>query len=145
MFSAVFHFRKVTQEIFSELDRTKTQPPIFPTCTSSPKGRRRGATRHPHHLVAGPHLWPHREVVWGPREALTIVLRPIYSPRHENPKRIDVFHERVPPRRHHRNLVSGDRSSVPAPCQDGELPPEPSSSTPPPSPSLLLIPMMRKE
>jgi hypothetical protein len=34
---------------------------------------------------------------------------------------------------------------VPAPCWDGELPPEPSPSTPPPSPSTLLSPMMRRE
>src|SRR6266576_3103570 len=30
LFSAVFGFRKVTQEIFSELDETKAETPIFP-------------------------------------------------------------------------------------------------------------------
>jgi hypothetical protein len=39
----------------------------------------------------------------------------------------------------------GIEVSVPAPCRDGELPPEPSLLTPPPSPSTLLSPMMRRE
>ena len=39
----------------------------------------------------------------------------------------------------------GTEVSVPAPCRNGELPPEPSPSTPPPSSSLLLTPMMRRE
>ena len=101
-----FRFRKITQEIFSELHRTKTQPPIFPTCTWSPKGRRRGATTPPHHVVARPHLWSREDMVWGPRAALTIVIRPIYSPQRENPKTIDNLTWKVPSRCHHRNLVS---------------------------------------
>ena len=39
----------------------------------------------------------------------------------------------------------GTEVYVPAACRDGELPPEPSPSTPPPSSSLLLTPMMRRE
>jgi hypothetical protein len=39
----------------------------------------------------------------------------------------------------------GTEVSVPAPCWDGELPPEPSPSTPPPSSSTLLTPMMMRE
>jgi hypothetical protein len=46
----------------------------------------------------------------------------------------------------------GTEVSVPAPCQDGEVPPKPPPSTPPPSPStsppspsMLLSPMMRRE
>jgi hypothetical protein len=35
--------------------------------------------------------------------------------------------------------------SIPAPYRDGELPPEPSPLTPPPSSSTLLSPMMRRE
>jgi hypothetical protein len=51
--------------------------------------------------------------------------------------------------------IWGIEVSVPAPCRDGEVPPEPSPSTPlppplspstsPPSPSTLLSPMMRRE
>jgi hypothetical protein len=36
-------FKKVTQEIFSELDETKPKPPIFPDTRRSPKESRRGA------------------------------------------------------------------------------------------------------
>jgi hypothetical protein len=39
----------------------------------------------------------------------------------------------------------GTEVSVSAPCRDGELPPEPSPSTPPLSPSALLSPMKRRE
>jgi hypothetical protein len=41
--------------------------------------------------------------------------------------------------------VRGIEVSVLAPCRDGELPPEPSPSTPPPSASSLLSRMMRRE
>jgi hypothetical protein len=41
--------------------------------------------------------------------------------------------------------IQGTKVSVPALCRDRELPPEPSLSTPPPSPSTLLSPMMRRE
>jgi hypothetical protein len=41
--------------------------------------------------------------------------------------------------------IRGTEVSVLAPCRDGELPPEPSPSTPPPSPWTLLSPMMRRE
>jgi hypothetical protein len=49
-------FRKVTQEIFSELDETKAEVPIFPDTRRSPKQRRRGAKGQPHHRVAQPTL-----------------------------------------------------------------------------------------
>jgi hypothetical protein len=41
--------------------------------------------------------------------------------------------------------IRGTEVSIPAPCRDGELPPEPSPSSPPPSSSPLLTPMMRRE
>jgi hypothetical protein len=40
-------FRKVTLEIFSELDETKAKVPIFPDTRRSPKQRRRGARGRP--------------------------------------------------------------------------------------------------
>ena len=48
-FLQFLYSRKASLEIFSELDETWTGPPIFPTRTRSPKERRRGATRQPHH------------------------------------------------------------------------------------------------
>ena len=92
---------------------TEQKPSLLfsPTHTRSPKGRRRGATMPPHHVVARSHLWLCRDMVWGPRAPLTIVLQPIYSLRRENPKRIDHLPRKVPSRRHHRNQVSGVRRS----------------------------------
>jgi hypothetical protein len=45
-------FRKVTQEIFSELDKTKAEVPIYLKGRRSPEERRRGARGQPHHRVA---------------------------------------------------------------------------------------------
>jgi hypothetical protein len=54
-------FRKATQEIFSELDETKAEPPIFPEASRSPKMRRRGARARPHPRVAQPRPWPRHQ------------------------------------------------------------------------------------
>jgi hypothetical protein len=37
LFSAILYFRKVTHEIFSELDKTKAKPPIFPDMKTESK------------------------------------------------------------------------------------------------------------
>jgi hypothetical protein len=47
-------FRKATQEIFSELDETKVDPPIFTEASQSPKMRRRAARGRPHSRAARP-------------------------------------------------------------------------------------------
>ena len=107
LFSAVLGFRKVKQEIFSELDEMKTQPPIFPTRTRSPKGRRRRATIQPHHVVAWPpsgcagtwcgahgRLWPSYFGLF-------------IAPDAKNPKRMDYLSRKVPLCRCYWNLVSG--------------------------------------
>jgi hypothetical protein len=47
-------FRKVIQEIFSELDETKAKVPNFPDTRQSPKQRRRGARGRPHPPWCGP-------------------------------------------------------------------------------------------
>jgi hypothetical protein len=53
VFCCFLCFKKVTQEIFSELDETKAKVPIFPDTRRSPKQRRRGGGRgQPHHRVA---------------------------------------------------------------------------------------------
>ena len=67
LFSAVFGFRKVTQEIFSELDETKSQVHISPDTTGSPNESRRRATEPPHHVVAWVPSLACRHVVWEPR------------------------------------------------------------------------------
>jgi hypothetical protein len=103
-------FRKVTQEIFSELDETKPEVPIFPDMRQSPKQRRRRARRWPHHLVARVHPWPRHHLVWAPLVPSDIAPPPIYSLRGENPKKISVFPDKVPQRRRRRRRILGDRS-----------------------------------
>ena len=55
------------------------------------------------------------------------------------------FHEKFRSAATVADKIRGTKVSVLAPCRDGELPPEPSPSTPPPSSSSLLTPMMRRE
>jgi hypothetical protein len=45
-------FKKVTQEIFSELDETKADVPIYLKGRRSPKERQSRTRRRPHHRVA---------------------------------------------------------------------------------------------
>jgi hypothetical protein len=59
-------FRKVTQEIFSELDETKAKVPIFPDARRSPKLRRRGTRGRPHHGVVRASPWPRHQMVGPP-------------------------------------------------------------------------------
>jgi hypothetical protein len=82
---------KVTQEIFSELDKTKAKVPIYLTRRRSPKGRWRRDRRRPHHRVARSTPWPRRPVVWAPRPPSDIALLPINSLCHENPKGENTF------------------------------------------------------
>jgi hypothetical protein len=79
-------FRKVTQEIFSELDETKAEPPIFTEASRRTKMRRRGARGQPHHVVARPSPWPRHQVVRPPGPPPDVALSPINSPRREKPK-----------------------------------------------------------
>jgi hypothetical protein len=84
-------FRKVTQEIFSELDETKAKVPIYLTRRRSPKERRRSARRRPHHRVAQATPWPRHQLVWAPGPPSDIALPPINSLRRENPKGPNTF------------------------------------------------------
>ena len=96
LFSAVFGFRKVVLEIFSELDETKAKVPIFLSRTWSPKETRRGPRRRPHHVATRPHLLPRRDVVRGPRVPTDVAPSPINSPVRENPKDPSQFPRKVP-------------------------------------------------
>jgi hypothetical protein len=79
-------FRKVTQEIFLELDETKAKVPIYLTQRRSPKERRRGPRGQPHHRVVRATPWPRHQVVWTPGPPPDIALPPINSLRRENPR-----------------------------------------------------------
>ena len=104
VFSAVFRFS--TQEIFSELDGTKTQPPIFPTRTRSPKWRRRGARGIHTTCGAAPPLGAPGSGV-GPTGALDHRTSAYLYP----PKNIDHLPRKVPSHCHHRNEVSTVKKS----------------------------------
>jgi hypothetical protein len=93
-------FRKVTQEIYSELDETKSEPPIFTEASRRPKRRRRGATGQPHHRAARPAPSPCPLVVRPPCSTPDAAPSPIKTPRWEKPKHPINFpetHRDLPP------------------------------------------------
>jgi hypothetical protein len=138
-------FRKVTQKIFSELDETKPEVPIFSDTRQSPKQRRWRARRQAHHWVAP--LPSSRATRWcGPLIHPLTLLFHQYNP--SNAKTLNQsasMHTKFCSTAAIEDQFWRTEVSVLAPCRDGKLPPEPSPSTPPPSPSLLLSPMMRRE
>jgi hypothetical protein len=117
-------FRKATQQIFSELDETKAEVPIFPDARRSPKLRRRGTRGRPHHRVARASPWPRHQVVGPPGPPPDATLPPIYSPRRENPRPDQFSTKHTVSRRHHRREIRRVQKLFPAPCQRGESPPE---------------------
>jgi hypothetical protein len=79
-------FRKVTREIFSELDEIKAEPPIFTEALRRPKMRWRGAKGQPHHQGARPSPWPRPPVVRPPGPPPAAIPLTIKSPRREKPR-----------------------------------------------------------
>jgi hypothetical protein len=90
-FLLFLYFRKVTQEIFSEMDETKAKVPIYLTRRRSPEERRRWTKGQPHHRVARATPWPRHQVVWPSGPPPDIALPPINSLRQENPKWTNTF------------------------------------------------------
>jgi hypothetical protein len=77
-------FRKVTQEIFLELDKTKAEVPNYLTQRRSPKESRRRTRGRPHHMVArAPPLGRATRGCDCLVHPLTSPFR-LYSPRQEN-------------------------------------------------------------
>jgi hypothetical protein len=85
-FLLFLRFSKVTQEIFSELDETKAEPPIFTEASRRPKMRRRGARGHPHRQGVWPSPWPRPPVERPPGSTSHAAPSPIISPRREKPR-----------------------------------------------------------
>jgi hypothetical protein len=122
-------FRKVTQEIFSELDKTKAEVPIYLKGRQSPEERRSRTRRRPHHRVARATPRPRHQVVWAPGPPSDIALPPINSLRRENPKGPKTFLWNIlqaatviDPR------LWGSRSSFQHPAGEGNYHRRPSSS-----------------
>jgi hypothetical protein len=122
-------FRKSTQEIFSELDETKAEVPIFSDTRRSPKQRRRGASRQVHHWVMRPTPGPRHQVVWPPGPPPDAALPPIYSPGRENPKDPINFLENILQAAAIVDArLGGSRSSSRHPAGEGNHHRRPSSS-----------------
>ena len=79
-------FRKATREIFSELDETKAEPPIFTEASRRPKMRWRGARGQAHHRVVRPSPWPRHHMVRPGGPPPDDAPSPIKSPPLEKPK-----------------------------------------------------------
>jgi hypothetical protein len=94
-FLLFLYFKKVIQEISSELDETKAKVPIYLTRRQSPKGRRRLATSRPHQVVVRPGSWSCHHMVWAPRVPTNLVLPPINSLLRENPKGPNIHSQKV--------------------------------------------------
>jgi hypothetical protein len=85
-FLLFYCFRKVTREIFSELDETKAEPPIFTEASRRPKIRRRGTRSQAHHQGVRPSPWLCPPVVRPPGPTSDDALSPIKSSRWGKPK-----------------------------------------------------------
>ena len=120
LFSAVFGFRKVTQEIFSELDETNCEVPIFTRRRRSPKESRRGATGWPHHACERPALGPRLGVVWAPLASTSLALPGIYSPSRENPGHPSTIPRKVPSRPSSPTLVWEGPEALPGTLPEGD-------------------------
>jgi hypothetical protein len=120
-------FRKVTQEIFSELDETKAELPNYLTRRRSPKESRRWIRGRPHLLVARASLAapPGGVTTWS---TPSIALLPIYSPWRENPKVPNSFPESILQAASIVDARSGgSRSSSRHPAREGNHHRRPSS------------------
>jgi hypothetical protein len=102
-------FRKVTQEIFSKLDETKAEPPIFTEASKKQKRRRRGATGHPHHRAAQPAPGPRPLWVRPPWSTPDAAPSPIKTPWREKSK-------------HPINFLETHREPLPSSTRDREGP-----------------------
>jgi hypothetical protein len=148
-------FRKATQEIFSELDETKAETPIFPGQRTKTKGEPEGGQRATTPGVARPP--PGRATKgWAPLVHFLTPPRRLYKASwRKTLNRSAIFQKKSRSSAAATDEFQGIEVSVPAPYRDGEVPPEPSPSMPsppspspstsPPSPPTLLSPMMRRE
>jgi hypothetical protein len=79
-------FGKVTQEIFSELDETKAEPPNIYRSFQKSEEETEGATGRPHHRAARPAPGPCPLWVRPPWSTSDAAPSPIKTPRRKKPK-----------------------------------------------------------
>jgi hypothetical protein len=95
-------FRKVTHEIFLELDEPKPVAQNFTEASKEPKRRRSGATRCSHTRAARPGAGSRPLYVRPPRSTSDDAPLPIKTPRREKPKGPISFPEHIAIRRSRR-------------------------------------------
>ena len=146
---------KLHRKYFQNWTKQVQELLFFPDEGRGPKESRRGARGQPHTRAAQPRPWPRPLCVRRPWQPPNDAPLPISILPTENPRGVGNFPEQFRSSAAAADKFWGIEVSVPAPCRDGEVPPEPSPSAPspsppspstsPPSPSTLLSPMMRRE
>jgi hypothetical protein len=117
-------FRKVTWEIFSELDKTKAEVLNYLTRRQSPKESRRRTKGRPHLVVARATPRPRHQGCDRLVHLMTLLFR-LFNPldgKTLRPKLFSIKH--TASHRHRRCEIRRVRKLFPAPCQRGESPPE---------------------
>jgi hypothetical protein len=108
-FLLFLHFRKVTREIFSELDETKPEPPIFPGRKTNTKGEsERGQGPTTPGGGAPPGLRHH--MVWGLGPPLTSPLHLFKASIMKILNQSAFYQKKVLQHLRHQRPISGDRS-----------------------------------
>jgi hypothetical protein len=116
-------FKKATQEIFSELDETKAEPPIFPKASQSPKMRWRGP--EPGHTLGWRRPGPGR-ATRGWDQLVHLLTSPfrLYIPLDgKNLNTQSIFQKHIASRRHRRPEIGRIQKLFPAPCRRPSPPP----------------------
>ena len=81
LFSAVFGFRKVVKEIFSELDKRNVKVPIFLGRFQNTEEETEEDPEGPTPPPGAAPLLPREDRVWGPRASTAFALSPTYTPQ----------------------------------------------------------------
>jgi hypothetical protein len=100
----------------------------FTEASREPKRRRSGATRAPHNRAARPGPWPCPLRVRAPWQPPDDALRLYKASGRKTLKESAFFPEQFRSSATVEDKFQGTEFSVPAPCWDGEVPPEPSPS-----------------
>jgi hypothetical protein len=116
-------FRKVTQEIFSELEETKAEVPNYLTRRQSPNESRRRTRGWPHLVVAQATPRPRHQGCDRLVHLLTSPFR-LFIPSVKKTLRPELFSRKYTASRRRRHEIGRVQKLFPAPCQRGESPPE---------------------
>jgi hypothetical protein len=118
------YFRNVIKEIFLELDETKAKPPIFPDMKTESKAEtEEGQEAATPWGGAGP-PWLHHHQVWALGHPLTSPFRLEILSVAKTLNSPTSIHKKFYNATTIEDQFRGIEVSIPAPCRDGELPPE---------------------